>query len=303
MRKELLPHLETFAKAAELSSFTAAARVLGMSQPAVSLHVQALERSLESPLFNRQGGHILLTEAGQCLYGYAQQILNLHEEARRKITGRKEKLAGELFLAASSIPGEHHLPALLARFRQQQPHIQIRVTISDSAAVLALVEQGKAQLGLVGKKSPNPALDYRGFARDRMVLVVPAEHPWARRKQVALPQLLETPLIVREAGSGSRECFEQALVRAGKSLADCQIALELGSNEAIKEMVLRGEGLAVLSNQAVDREVKAGKLRALKIADLALEREMYVVWDKRRVLSLPAQLFLDFLQAAPEMGH
>src|SRR5262245_24750135 len=111
-----LPYLETFAKAAEWSSFTGAARMLRLTQAAVSQRVQALERPLATPSFKRQGGRVLLTEAGQKLYEYAQRILDLHRQARREITGRDAPIGGELTLAASSIPGEHLLPALLSLF-------------------------------------------------------------------------------------------------------------------------------------------------------------------------------------------
>jgi DNA-binding transcriptional LysR family regulator len=295
MKTALLPYLETFAKAAELGSFTAAGRWLGTSQAAVSQRIQALEKMLAAPLFQRQGGRILLTDAGHCLYGYAERILALHQEARQKITGKKEKQVAELALAASSIPGEYLLPDLLARFRRRHPHVRLRVDISDSATVRAQVEHGRAPLGLVGKKSASAALEFRCFARDRMALVVPADHPWARRQQVSLKQLLEQPLILREAGSGSRECLEQALTAAGKSVADLQVTLELGSNEAIKQMVLRGLGLAILSTKAVAKEIKTGKLHAVRVAGLPMKRDMFVVWDRRRAQSLPAQLFVEFL--------
>src|SRR4051794_25891567 len=116
MDAEQLPHLETFAKAAELNSFTAAARALGLTQAAVSQRIQTLEKAVKGPLFQRQGGHVLLTESGHRLYGYAQRILELHREALREISGRETPLTGELGLAASSVPGEHLLPELLARF-------------------------------------------------------------------------------------------------------------------------------------------------------------------------------------------
>lgn len=295
MKSILLPHLETFVKAAELSSFTAAGRSLGVSQAAVSQNIQSLEQSLGASLFHRQGGHILLTQGGQRLYEYAQRILALHQEARREITGIKEELVGELFLAASSVPGEHLLPSILAKFRELYPHIRIRVTVSDSAAVQSLVEHGKANLGLLGKKSASSLLEFRPFARDQLVLVVAAHHPWAKRRQITVKQLCEQPLILREVGSGARDHLEQSLATVGVTLDQLQIALELGSNEAIKDMVARNLGAAVLSDHAVAREVEAGQLHALHVADLELHRDMYVAWDKRRVLSPASQLFLTFL--------
>jgi DNA-binding transcriptional LysR family regulator len=121
MTSDQLPHLETFARAAELNSFTAAAKALELTQSAVSQRVQALEGELGVSLFQRRGGRVVLTGAGRRLYDYAQQILALHREARAHVSGRPAPLDGELFLAASSIPGEHLLPGLLCAFRQQHP--------------------------------------------------------------------------------------------------------------------------------------------------------------------------------------
>jgi DNA-binding transcriptional LysR family regulator len=299
MIPEQLPHLETFAQAAELSSFTAAARTLGITQAAVSQRIQALEATLGTSLFRRRGGRVLLTDAGRKLHRYAERILSLHQEARQKVTGKAAPATGELTLAASSIPGEHLLPAVLSRFQKLHPHIRLKATIGDSLAVLRQVEHGQVHLGLVGRKNDSAHLEFRSFACDELVVVVPIGHPWARRKRVTVPQLLAQPLVLREVGSGSRWCLETALSRTGRSSRELKIALELGSNEAIKEAVLRGLGAAVLSTHAVAQEVAAKKLASLKVTGLRLEREMYAVWDRRRVLPIPARLFLDVLDPCP----
>jgi DNA-binding transcriptional LysR family regulator len=119
--EEQLPHLETFARAAELSSFTACARALGLTQAAVSQRIAALEQELGVSLFRRQGGRVLLTDEGRRLHGYAQRIRELHRQARQEVSGKPVPLTGELSLAASSVPGEHLLPELLAAFRQRSP--------------------------------------------------------------------------------------------------------------------------------------------------------------------------------------
>jgi len=298
-----LPHLETFAKAAELTSFTGAARALRLTQAAVSQRVQALEKTLGRPVFQRRGGRVLLTEAGRQLYDYAQRILDLHREARRAVTGRQAPVPGELFLAASSIPGEHLLPALLSVFRQQHPHIRVHAAVSDSMGVMAQVERGAVSLGLVGRKADSPHLEFRYLASDRMVLVVPPDHALGRRKKVSVRQLAGHPLVLREVGSGLRHCFEKSLERAGRSLADFRVVLELGSNEAVKEAVLRGAGTAVLSLYAVQKELKTGQLHALAVSDLRCDRDMFIVRDRRRVLPLPARLFLTFLETHPVAAH
>jgi DNA-binding transcriptional LysR family regulator len=294
-----LPYLETFSKAAELSSFTGAAKVLRLTQASVSQRVQALERALGTPLFKRQAGRVLLTEAGQKLYDYAQRIVDLHRQARQEITGREVPLGGDLSLAASSIPGEHLLPSLLSLFGKKHSHVRVRATVSDSMAVMAQVERGEVNLGLVGRKTDNPHLDFRYLASDKMVLVIPSGHALASRKKLSVKQLPRHPLILREVGSGLRHCFEKSLDKAGLSLADLQVALELGSNEAIKEAVLRGVGVAILSTYAVQKEIRTGQLHALTVNNLHCDRDMYIVQDRRRVLPLPARMFLLFLETHP----
>jgi DNA-binding transcriptional LysR family regulator len=171
----------------------------------------------------------------------------------------------------------------------------VRATVADTEQVLHAVEQGQAHLGLVGGRSDNPHLEFRRFACDDLALIVPAKHPWRAHKAIGLDKLREQPLILREAGSGSRRCLEEALAKVGTSLRDLRVALELGSNEAIKEAVLRGLGVAVLSTRAVERELHAGTFHALQIQRLPLVREMFVTWDRRRALPIPARLFLDLL--------
>jgi DNA-binding transcriptional LysR family regulator len=294
-----LPHLETFSKAAELNNFTAAGKSLGISQAAVSQRVQFLEQTLGVALFRRHGGSVLLTDAGRRLHHYAQRILDLHREVRQAVAGQRPTLSGNLVLGASTIPGEHLLPAALTVFHQRYPSIKVRADISDSMKVIKQIKRGEVQLGLVGRKTDDPDLEFRPFANDHMVLVVPPGHTWAKRQRVSVRHLCQQPLVLREAGSGLRHCFEKALGRAGKSLRDLQIALELGSNEAIKEAVLRGNGVAILSIHAVQKEMHAGQLVALKVTNLYCDREMFIAWDRRRVLSAPAELFLHFLESNP----
>jgi DNA-binding transcriptional LysR family regulator len=294
-----LPHLETFSKAAELSSFTRAASALGLTQAAVSQRIHALEKTLGKSLFHRRGGRVLLTETGQTLYAFAQRIHDLHRQARREITGHDVQVTGELLIAASSIPGEHILPSLLSLFGKKHPQIQVRATVSDSMGSIGQVERGEVSLGLVGRKSEKPHLEYRFLASDRMVLVVPPHHALSGRKKVTVKQLIAYPLVLREPGSGLRHCFEKSLERAGRSLGEIRIALELGSNEAIKEAVLRGIGVAVLSTYAVQKELRAGQLHALEVSDLRCDRDMFIVQDRRRVLPPPARLFLTFVETHP----
>ncbi|MFT3879683.1 MAG: selenium metabolism-associated LysR family transcriptional regulator [Gemmatales bacterium] len=295
----LLPHLATFSKAAELSSFTGAAKALRISQASVSQRVQSLEKLLGKPLFKRQGGRVLLTQAGQKVYQYSQRIMELHREIRSEISGQKSSVSGELILGASSVPGEHLLPSLLSTFRKQYPEVRVSATVSDSMSVMNQVERGEVNLGLVGRKSKSPHLMFQYFAKDRMKLIIPPEHPLRRIRKVSVDHLTKYPIILREVGSGLRHSLEKSLERNGRSLSELHIAMELGSNQAIKEAVIQGVGIAVLSTYAIHKEVKAMQLYGMEITDLQCDREMFVVQDKRRVLPSPARLFVSFLENHP----
>src|SRR5262249_30127815 len=203
---------------------------------------------------------------------------------------------GELAIAASSVPGEHLLPALLATFGAKHPQVRVQ------AAVIGLVESGEVSVGLVGRRTNSADLEFRHLADDRMVMVAPPGHALARKKRISLRQLAAQPLVLRETGSGMRHCFEKSLERAGRALGDLRVVLELGSNEAIKEAVERGVGVAVLSTLAVRRDVTAGRLVALDVEDIACDREMFVVTDRRRVLPPPARLFVTHLEAVPDLA-
>ena len=166
-------------------------------------------------------------------------------------------------------------------------------------AVMGQVERGEVSVGLVGRKADDPHLEFRFLASDRMVLVAPPGHALSRRKKVTVKQLAAHPLILREAGSGLRHCFEKSLERAGRSLAELRVALELGSNEAIKEAVLRGVGVAVLSASPSRRNSSRAACTPSRSSDLRCDRDMFVVQDRRRVPPLPARLFLNFLDTNP----
>ena len=290
-----LPHLATFALAAETCSFTAAAKSLQLTQSAVSQRIQELELSLKTQLFTRRGGRLKLTSSGRTLYEYAQKIMQLHAEAEGEITGKKSIPTGELIIAASSVPGEHLLPVLLDVFVKQYPQIRVRVSVSDSDSVFQQIGAGKAHIGLVGRLIENSHLKFRYLASDKMLLALPPGHALSRKKKVTSKELTQYPLILRETGSGLRHCFETALERINRSLSDFRIVLELGSNEAIKKAVLRKTGLAVLSQCAIQEDLDAGRIKSVSFADLQCDRNIYVITDDRGVLTTPTRLFLHFL--------
>jgi len=293
-----LPHLGTFARAAELGSFTAAAVELGVSQAAVSQRIAALERQLKVSLFQRRAGKVYLTELGSRLYDYARQILQLHDEAREALSGLHQPVSGDLPLAASSVPGECLLPALLSAFSKKFPLVHVRATVGDSRSALKEVEKGEAMLAFLGEKAKAPHLECRLLGTDSLVLVVPPGHRWAGRR-VPLEDLAQEPLILREQGSGSRSAVVASLERGGVELHELNVALELGSNAAIKDAVQRGLGIAFLSRMTVRKELDSRELETAEVEGLDLTREFYLVYDRHRPLPPAANAFLHFLEAIP----
>lgn len=294
-----LPNLATFVRAAEEGSFTTAAATLGLTQAAVSQRIAAIEAELRVSLFDRRAGRIALSDAGERLYAFARRILDLHEAARRSLGGSHPVVSGELPIAASSVPGECHLPALLSSFRERFPLVHVRATVGDSRTVVGEVLKGDAAIGLVGTRIEKPALESRPIGVDTLVLVVAPEHPLAGRRSISIRALAGAPLILREPGSGSRHTLEQGLEQAHASIETMTLALVMGSNMAIKEAVKRGLGVSFLSRSVVASELAAGELKAVPVRGLELTRRLYAIHKRRRPLSPAATAFLAFLEAHP----
>src|SRR5262247_1388690 len=205
-----LRRLEVFVKVAELGSFSRAAEALFLTQPTVSEHVRGLEEDLGVQLLDRLGRGAVPTPAGELLLNYARRVLVLMREARQAIDQFQGRLSGELVVGGSTIPGEYVLPALIGQFKTKYPDISISLLIGDSRQVTSWIEDGRAEVGMVGARPGARTLVSRELIPDELVVVVPAGHAWAGRKSVTLADLRREPMIVREQGSGSREALEHA---------------------------------------------------------------------------------------------
>lgn len=294
-----LRRLEVFAKVAELRSFSRAAEALGLTQPTVSEHIRALEDELGALLLDRLGRGATPTRAGSLLLGYARRMLALARETRQALDQFQGRLSGELIVGGSTIPGEYLLPAMIGRFKTLYPDISVRLLIGSSRQVAEWVEDGRAEVGVVGAPPGPKSLVARELQADELVVIVPPEHAWVRKTGVMLAELKAEPLIVRERGSGSREALERALAEVNAALSGFRIAGEIGSTQAIKQAVRAGVGLALVSKRAVEDECRAGLLHCLKVTDLRVARAFYLVTHRDRSRSPLAQAFVELVESDP----
>ncbi|OGL07828.1 MAG: LysR family transcriptional regulator, partial [Candidatus Rokubacteria bacterium RIFCSPHIGHO2_02_FULL_69_13] len=235
------------------------------------------------------------TKAGQLLLGYARRILELHREARQALDQFQGRMSGELVVAASTIPGEYVLPALIGRFKEKYPDIAISLLIGDTQRVVEWVLEGRAELAVAGAQIDHRALEYRELMPDELVLVVSAAHPWHGKKTATLEEVRAEPLIVRERGSGSRHALEKALAEVGLDLSDFRVVGEMGSTQAIKQGVKAGVGISLISKRAVAEECQHGTLHCVKVKDLRFSRAFYLVTSTTRSRSPLAEAFRAFL--------
>jgi DNA-binding transcriptional LysR family regulator len=290
-----LRQLEIFAGVYERRSFSRAASMLRLTQSTVSEHVRVLEDEVGTRLFDRLGRETVPTRAGELLYAYAKRMLALRTEARQALDQFLGQVTGTLIVGASTIPGEYLLPPLIGRFRERHPRVGITLHISDSRGTVQAVIDGQVEVGIVGADPGNRSLEARALMPDELVVVVPPAHPWVGRTEATLEELRGEPLVIREPGSGSRQALERALEDAGTSLGAMRIIAEMSSTGAIKQAVKAGVGLSIISRRAVEDEERLGLVGCVRLQELAVTRQFYVVTHAGRSRSPLCRAFLEFL--------
>jgi DNA-binding transcriptional LysR family regulator len=293
-----LEQLRTLVAVVEHGSMSAAARALRISQPAVTKQMQRLEQELDVPLLVRgPRQRVSLTAAGEQVLAFAREFLAGLETLHQELALLKDMDRGSLTLAASTIPGEYLLPALLAAFRRQYPRIQAQLTITDTSDVARRVLSGEAGVGFVGAAVERPGLRLERLVGDEIVLAVPPDHPFAARKRVPFDALRGQPLIMREPGSGTRRSLEEALAAAGKSLPHEDVVLTLGSSQAVLQAVQQGLGLGFISARAATQRQAAGTLACVRLEGLDLTRDFYLAYLPSRLADSAVAAFLAFTRS------
>lgn len=297
-----LRQLEIFQKVVELGSFSKAGEAVHLAQASVSERVANLETTLGARLLDRLGRQVVPTKLGELLYKHALTLLEMKRTVCLEIDDFLGIRKGEIRIGCSTIPGEYILPNLVGRFGEEYPHITISLTVADSSDIETQVLEGRFELGVIGSKASRKILISHELWRDDLVLAVPASHPWAARRAVSLEELSKVPYISRESGSGTLKMVEEYLLAAGyDGIESFHVVARFGTSTAVKEGIKAGLGVSILSSLALDTEIKAGIVKALRIKGLPMSRRFYLIKDRRRNTSPPCKAFVDFLLASSKL--
>ena len=286
--------LAAFCAVVERKSFSQAAERLGVTQPAVSLQVRALEKRLGTQLLDRSGRRVEPTEAGLRLYRGAQRMLTLEDQIVADVTASSEgDLVGDLVLGASTGPAAIAVPLLLCEFQRESPGVRVSLTVSDTHAVVERVAARELELGIVGAARRHRGVRFEPFFSDEVILACPPGHRFAGRT-VSLEELREESLVLMQEGAGVRQVVEDALRRQGIRLRDLDVRLELGLQESVQAAVEAGYGVTFISRTAVEAGLEAGTLAEAQVEGMAASRVISLASATGRTRSRVADAFVEF---------
>lgn len=287
--------LQVFYTVAKQLSFTKAADILYMTQPAVTFQVKQLEEHFNTRLFERSHGKISLTPAGDLVLGYADRILALTGEMEARVGELTGQVTGPLMIGASTTIAEYQLPRILGEFKERFPQVQARLTVANSETVAAKVADHSLDVGLIEAPSHNPNLITLACCEDELVMICSPNHALASRSSVNATDIAEQPYVSREHGSGTRDVVDDFFKSNGVNPDDLHIEMELGSREAIKGAVEANLGVAIMSASTVTKEIQLGTLVALPL-DPRLTRELSMVYAQEKFRSKLLDAFISFVE-------
>ncbi|MDP1420476.1 selenium metabolism-associated LysR family transcriptional regulator [Peribacillus simplex] len=266
--------LKVFVTVIEQKNFSRAGDILNLSQPGVSLHIRNLENELGTKLIYRSPKQVQITEPGKILYRHAKQMLNHYETAKREINEFNNVVSGTMKIGASFTIGEYYLPKVLAEFAAQYPMVDIQIIISNSNEVIQGIRSNKLDIGLIEGETDYKDIDVRPFMNDEMIVVVPPDHPLSQMDLIEGTLLQNQTWVLREQGSGTRTYSDKL-----------QSSLELNikktfiftSIQGVKEAVMAGLGIALLSRLTVQKELKSNELKTFHLKNEPIIRPFSIV--------------------------
>jgi DNA-binding transcriptional LysR family regulator len=289
-----LDQLRILKAIASEGSFKKAAESLYISQPAVSLQVQNLEKQLSVPIFDRENRKAAFTEEGKVLLRYGNRILSLCDESCRAIEDLRSLNGGTLVIGASQTTGTYLMPRLIGLFRQKYPQIAVQLQVHSTRRISWSVANGQVNLAIIGGKVP-PELDnvlqVTPYAEDELALILPKLHPFSKLEYIQKEDLYRLRFIALDTQSTIRKVIDQVLNQNGIDSTRFKIEMELNSVEAIKNAVQSGLGAAFVSISAIAKELELGILHWVKIEDITIRRTLSIVVNPNRYRSKASQAF------------
>jgi len=291
-----VPELRVFVAAAEELNFSRAAARLHLSQSAVSQNIQSIEKSYGVELFLRHGRTVQLSEVGQAILPMAHEILNsirLLEDSLINVNG---EVAGELTIGCSTTSGKYILPNLLAAFRREYSLVRSRVAISSRSSIVERLLDQSLALGVMSRRVEHRDLEYMPLLEDKVILIVPVNHPWANYGRAMPADLLDQPFIRREDTSGTSETVLNALKQHGIMPDMLDVVMELGNAEAIEMSVEEGIGIAFVSELVAARGLALGRVKRVEIEGLDMVQRIYLYRHVASVFTRAEARFWEFVQ-------
>ncbi|MBB4803871.1 DNA-binding transcriptional LysR family regulator [Flavobacterium nitrogenifigens] len=283
--------LKVFYTVALRLNFTKAATELYITQPAVSKHIQELEETYKTKLFERNGSKIALTPAGKILLKYTKSIFDLYREIDFEMSSFNKERQGLLRLGASTTISQYIISPILASFHQKQKDIKVNLLNGNTEQIENALINKEIEIGIVEGQSKNQSIKYIPFLKDELVLVCNSKNPFVKQDEISINDLKSMKFITRERGSGTLEVIEFALKKAGLKFTDLQIEMQLGSTESIKSYLLNSDCFAFMSIHAVSKELKNKELIVLDVEELSIERYFYIITLQGKSDSL-SELFI-----------
>ncbi len=285
--------LQVFHAVARLLSFTKAAEVLHMTQPAVTFQIRQLEEQFDTRLFDRTHNRVSLTEAGRIVFEYAEKIFEQYAEMENAIREMTDDISGSLTIGASTTISEYMLPALLGEFNTRNPDVRLRLRVSNTEGIVSMVENNIIDLGVVEGLVNNKNLLVEVCRQDELVLIVPPKHELAGHDSIRIKDIVSYPFICREEGSGTREVILDYLYSLGMDKHALNNCLELGSPEAVKGAVEAGMGITIVSSASITKELKLGSLVSIPL-DPPLSRDFSFVRQRQKFKVRAMEELLEF---------
>jgi DNA-binding transcriptional LysR family regulator len=269
--------LKVFYTVALRLNFTKAATELYITQPAVSKHIQELEETYKTKLFERNGSKIALTPAGEILLKHTKNIFEIYREIDFDMSSFINLRQGLLRLGSSTTISQYIISPVLARFHQKQQDIKVNLLNGNTEQIENALLNKEIEIGIVEGQSKNQSIKYVPFIKDELVLVCNTQNPLVKQNEISLEDLKSMKFITRERGSGTLEVIEYTLKQVGVKLTDLQIEMQLGSTESIKSYLLNSDCFAFMSIHAVGKELKNNELIVLDVEGLSIERYFYII--------------------------